>query len=414
MRVESSRDSRETVYRILFFISLAHLLNDSIQSVIPAVFPILQSELALSYFQLGVILLVMNVTASCLQPLVGMMTDRRPMPFLPSVGLASSGLGMVGVALASDYGMVLLSVVLVGLGSAVFHPESSRVAHMAAGQRRGLAQSIFQVGGNFGQALAPLMTIVFFVRFGQTGALWFVLFSLAAVVVLFLVGLWYRKSVEDWQKKKSHRRAEGHQKGRLYALLLLIALVTVRSWMHSGIQGFFPLYLINVRGMNFSEAQVYLFIFLLAGAMGTFFGGPLADRFGHRSVLLFSMLGAVPFTATIPFLQGWAVYAVVFFSGFIVLCSFSVTVVYAQELMPGRIGLVSGLIFGLAFGMGGIGASLFGWVADWRGLSFVILVLAFLPLFGLLGFLLPKDRDVAEWNRDAAAGSAVGEVAAAK
>lgn len=386
-----------TTYRMLVSISIVHLLNDSLQSVIPGVLPILQSNLSLTYTQLGMILFVMNVTASVLQPVVGIFTDRKPRPFLLPIGLTSSGIGMAGIALSDSYAMLLISVALVGLGSAVFHPEASRVAYMAAGKKRGLGQSIFQVGGNSGQALAPLLTILVFVPLGQGGAMWFTLISLLATAILVYVAFWYRGQFYRWQQKGSGSVVLSNKKKRFLALGLLVLIVTYRSWIYSGLNSFYPLYLIDIKGFSIEGAQIYVFMLLAAGALGTFFGGPLADRFGKWNILVFSMVGVLPFTLLLPYASGYAAYFLLAMIGFILFSSFSVSVIYAQDLWPGKVGTVSGLIIGLAFGMGGIGASVLGLLADWKGLYFVVLFCSVISILGLISLLLPKDQQIKEW-----------------
>lgn len=393
--------SNATIYRVLFSISIVHLLNDSLQAVIPAVLPILQDNLSLSYFNLGVILLVMNITASLLQPVVGHFADKTPRPFILPAAMLVSGMGMLGIAFAENYYSVLLSVALVGVGSAIFHPEASRVAHMASGPRRGLGQSIFQVGGNTGQALAPLMTALIFVPFGQNGAFWFVIPAALAMSVLVYVAFWYAGQERLRKARAQIRLITLHKQERMIAMGLLILIVSFRSWISAAYQSFYPLYLIDVMGVSVSHAQIYVFVFLLAGAIGTFFGGPLADRFGRRNLMIISILGSFPFALAIPFVSGYAAYPLLFIDGLLLLCSFSVTVVYAQELMPGKIGTVSGLMIGLAFGMGGIGASVLGYVADLKGLAFIVNMAALFHLIGLLGFLLPKDATLTDWEQEA-------------
>ncbi|MED1781930.1 MFS transporter [Brevibacillus fortis] len=385
-----------TVYRMLFAISIAHLLNDSLQAVIPALLPIVEKNLALTFTQVGMILLVMNLTSSVLQPFVGYFSDRKSIPLLPPLALIVSGLGMLALAFSGNYYFVLVAVACVGIGSAIFHPEASRFAHLASGPRRGLGQSIFQVGGNAGQALAPLMTILVFANLGQTGATWFLLPALLASGILLYVALWYRGE-QRLKKATAAPVTYTNRNKRLIALGLLIAIVSVRSWMNAGYQSFYQFYLMYVKDMEYASAQLVIFGFLFAGAIGTFFGGPLSDRFGKRNLLIISTLGSLPLTLLTPYVSGFWTFPLLMISGFIMLSSFSVTVVYAQELLPGKIGTVSGLIIGLAFGMGGMGALVFGYLADLYSLSFVILLCSFLPLIGFMGFLLPKDKALREW-----------------
>ncbi|OUQ86443.1 MFS transporter [Brevibacillus brevis] len=385
-----------TVYRMLFAISIAHLLNDSLQAVIPALLPIVEKNLALTFTQVGMILLVMNLTSSVLQPFVGYYSDRKSIPILPPLALIVSGLGMLALAFSGNYYFVLAAVACVGIGSAIFHPEASRFAHLASGPRRGLGQSIFQVGGNAGQALAPLMTILVFANLGQTGAAWFLLPALLASGILLYVALWYRGQ-QRLKKATAAPVTYTNLNKRLIALGLLIVIVSVRSWMNAGYQSFYQFYLMYVKDMDYANAQLVIFGFLFAGAIGTFFGGPLSDRFGKRNLLILSTLGSLPLTLLTPYVSGFWAFPLLVISGFIMLSSFSVTVVYAQELLPGKIGTVSGLIIGLAFGMGGMGALVFGYLADLYSLSFVILLCSFLPLIGFMGFFLPKDKTLREW-----------------
>ncbi|WP_255298484.1 MFS transporter [Brevibacillus dissolubilis] len=392
----TSPRTNPTIYRVLFAVSLVHLLNDTLQAVIPALMPTLQKSLLLTYTQVGMISFVMNMVASVFQPVIGYMADRNPRPWLLPIAATLSGLGMVGIALSDQYEWVLLSVALLGLGSAVFHPEASRVVYMAAGDRRGLSQSIFQVGGNAGSALAPLMAIWFFVPFGQPGAMWFTIPAALAVTVLIYIAVWYTGRQKS-AKKTSVTIPLNYKKKRYIALLLLVTIISVRSWLYSGIQIFYPLHLINDLGVKTEEAQVYTFLFLLSGAVGTFFGGALSDRFGHRNLLIGSTLGALPFILLIPYVHGFWAYPLLFIGGLVMFSSFSAAVVYGQELMPGRIGMISGLIVGFSFGMGGVGASVLGSIADVQGLFFVMVLCSLMPLIGLLGFTLPKDSQLRKW-----------------
>ncbi|WP_018131438.1 MFS transporter [Effusibacillus pohliae] len=378
----------QTQYRILWIICAAHFLQDLLTSVVPAMLPVLQQEMSLNYAQLGIVVMVANLTASFLQPGLGYMTDKKPVPWLLPLAALFAGLGLTGIAYAHSFAEVLLMVVLIGLGSATFHPEASRVAHLAAGSRKGLAQSIFQVGGNAGQAFGPLMISLLLLPFGLKGSFWLLPPALLSAAALTIVARWYK----NWTgtRRKSGQAATGAN--RYGALALLVGVVSIRSWIHIGIASFLPLYYINILGMNTTTAEVYLFVFLLAGAIGTFVGGPLADRFSKRSILLFSMVGAIPFILLIPHLTGGLALLNIFVVGFISLCSFAVTVVYAQELVPGKIGMVSGLMIGFAIGAGGIGAAVMGYFAKSAGLATLIELLLVLPVIGwLLGSRLPKD-----------------------
>lgn len=375
-----------TNYKILWIICFAHLLNDMVTAIVPAMLPLFKRSMELSYMQLGGIVFVATVSASFLQPLIGLFTDKRPMPYLLPVGALIAGFGVVGISQAMTYESVLLMVLLIGIGSAVFHPEASKVTHIAAGVRKGMAQSIFQVGGNAGQALGPLAIAMLFIPLGQAGALWFIVPSMLTIVSLSMVARWYQLRIPEIAIKGKAMDGE-NQYG---ALTLLVVVVMMRSWIHSGIASFLPLYITEARGLSVATAQYYAFVFLLAGALGTFLGGALSDKFSERKILLFSMAGSIPFTLLIPFLDGWLLYVNTFVLGFISLSSFAVTVVYAQRLAPGKIGLVSGLMIGLAIGAGGVGATVLGFLADKIGLITVIEMLIIFPILGVvLGFKLP-------------------------
>jgi MFS transporter, FSR family, fosmidomycin resistance protein len=393
----------ETAYKILFIIGLVHLLNDSIQSVIPAMFPILEKTMGLTFTQLGIIGFSLNIVSSVLQPLIGMATDKKPLPYALPLGLTSTMFGVLGLAFASSFEFVILSVLFIGLGSAVFHPEGSRVAYMAAGPRRGLAQSIYQVGGNSGQALAPLITALILVPLGQVGAAWFTLVAAIAVALLVYIASWYSRKL-DFEKLTAKAKQTGKQvnkrmtKNIKAALILILFLIFARSWYISGMTNFYAFYAIDKYGLTIKESQMFLFTFLVAGAIGTFFGGPLADRFGKKNIIFISMLATAPLSAIIPFVPLNAAFILLTVSGFILMSSFSVTVVYAQELVPGKIGTMAGLTVGLAFGMGAIGSVGLGAIADLIGMPLMIMGVGFLPLLGILTLFLPSDEKLAKWN----------------
>ncbi|MBS4176733.1 MFS transporter [Lederbergia citrea] len=391
-----------TVYGVLFAISGGHLFNDAIQAVVPAMNPIFVKTLNLSYAQIGWIAFVVNMTSSVMQPVFGYFADKKPTPFLLPLGMFMSMLGLIGFGLSPNFYVILASVFFIGIGSAVFHPEGSRVAYMAAGTRRGLAQSIYQVGGNFGQSLAPLFTAFIFVRFGQKGALGFTMVALMGIILLLFVSKWYKLQLEteifkQSRKKNSESGSPIHPKIKA-AITLLVFLVFARSWYSAGIGNFYQFYLINDYGLSIKQSQLYIFIFMIAGVLGTFFGGPLADRFGRRNIIFLSMAGAAPLTILLPYVSLFWVIPIFFLIGFIITSSFSVTVVYAQELVPKKIGMVSGLIVGLAFGMGAIGAVLFGTLADLYSIKFVMIVCSWLPVLGVFTWLLPSDERVSELN----------------
>lgn len=405
MSAKTPKASEATMYNILFIIGLCHLLNDAIQAVVPAMFPILAKSMGLSFTQLGIIAFSLNMVSSVLQPVVGVVTDKKPMPFALPVGLTLTLCGVIGLAFAPSFVLIVISVIFIGLGSAVFHPEGSRVAYMAAGRRRGLAQSIYQVGGNTGQALAPLITALILVPLGQRGASWFTIVAALAVVLLIYIANWYNKRLIGElpiNRKKTSLAAKkvGISKKVKQALLLILLLIFARSWYISGMTNFYAFYAIEEYSLTIKESQLFLFAFLITGAFGTFFGGPLADRFGKKRVISVSMLATVPFSILIPFVPPLIAFIFLTLTGFILMASFSVTVVYAQELVPGKIGTMSGLTVGLAFGMGAIGSVGLGYIADIFSLSSMVSSLGFLPFLGLLAFLLPSDQVVRGWNQE--------------
>ncbi|WP_017812786.1 MFS transporter [Paenibacillus shenyangensis] len=399
--------ANQTIFGVLLAISLVHLFNDSMQSVIPAIFPILKETMNLNYTQIGWIAFTINFTASIMQPFIGLFSDKRPTPALLPIGMAFTFTGMLLLALAGSYTAVLIAVVFVGLGSATFHPEGSKVSHLASGDRRGLAQSIFQVGGNAGQSLAPLLTTLIFVPYGQFGAIGFTGVAALGILVQILIARWYGGALRNENLHKKRQTAEKIRpelRSRIaFAMVILILLVFVRSWYVSSIGSYYSFNLIEQFGLGVGDAQLYVFLFLAAGAVGTFFGGPLADRFGKRNLIFLSMAGAVPLALLLPYANLLWTGILLAVIGFIITSSFSVTVVYAQMLVPGRIGTVSGLITGLAFGLGGVGALVLGSWIDSIGISPVMQICSFLPLLGALTFLLPPDRKLNEWTNGASA-----------
>ncbi|RLL43714.1 MFS transporter [Oceanobacillus piezotolerans] len=397
------QEENKTLYQILFLIGLCHLLNDSLQAVIPAMFPILENSMGLSFTQLGLIAFTLNMVSSVMQPLVGTYTDKHPIPFALPIGLASSMVGMLGLALAPNFWLILVSVIFIGLGSAVFHPEGSRVAYLAAGNKRGLAQSIYQVGGNSGQALAPLITALILVPLGQKGALWFTIIAAIAVGILTYIARWYAGQLQSIASKKkqttSRQLDKAMSKAIKSALLVLIFIVFARSWYGAAISNFYAFYAIDNYNLTIANSQVYIFIFLAMGAVGTFLGGPLADRFGRRNIILFSFVGASPLAILLPYVGSEFAMVLLAVIGVISMSSFSVTVVYAQELVPGKIGTMSGLIVGLAFGMGAIGSVALGSFIDSFGLTETMIMASFLPLLGFLTLLLPTDERIQTWYK---------------
>ncbi|SDY71377.1 MFS transporter [Bacillus sp. 166amftsu] len=393
---ENTVDS-PTIYRILFAISFGHFLNDSMQAVVPALFPILEKSMNLSYMQVGWIAFALNMTSSIMQPVFGMYSDKKPSPFLLPLGMFSSMLGMIGLAFAPNFIIVIISVLFIGLGSAVFHPEGARVAYMAAGTKRGLAQSIYQVGGNTGNSLAPIFTALIFVPFGQIGSLGFTAFAAVGIVLLIFVSKWYKNELVNGAVRRKKRAALDAENAIVsthikFVIVLLVFLTFVRSWYGAGIGNFYQFYLIEHYGLSIKNAQYFVFAFMIAGVLGTFFGGPLADRFGKKNIIVFSMLGSAPLALLLPYVSLAWVVPLFLCIGFISSSSFSVIVVYAQELVPGKVGMVSGLIVGLAFGLGALGAVVLGKLADVYSLQFIMVLCSCLPLIGLTSWLLPSDR----------------------
>ncbi|ACK62949.1 MULTISPECIES: MFS transporter [Bacillus] len=403
MQAVSQKNTVETptIYRILFAISFGHFLNDSMQAVVPALFPILEKTMNLSYMQVGWIAFALNMTSSIMQPVFGMYSDKKPSPFLLPLGMFSSMLGMIGLAFAPNFIIVIISVLFIGLGSAVFHPEGARVAYMAAGAKRGLAQAIYQVGGNTGNSLAPIFTALIFVPLGQIGSLGFTAFAAVGIALLIFVSNWYKNELATGavrRKKRAALEAENaivstHIK---FVIILLVFLTFVRSWYGAGIGNFYQFYLIEHYGLSIKNAQYFVFAFMIAGVLGTFFGGPLADRFGKKNIIVFSMLGSAPLALLLPHVSLVWVVPLFLCIGFISSSSFSVIVVYAQELVPGKVGMVSGLIVGLAFGLGALGAVVLGKLADVYSLQFIMLLCSCLPLIGLTSWLLPSDKKTIE------------------
>lgn len=387
-----------TVYPILFAISMVHLLNDAMQSAIPALFPILRDSLALSYGQIGWISFAMNFTASVFQPLIGLYSDLRPRPYILPIGVCFTLIGVVILAYAPVYSFILLAVVCIGLGSSVFHPESSRVAYLAAGNRRGLAQSIFQVGGNIGTSLGPLMTALVFIPLGQRSVVWFAWAAVAAIIIQIFVARWYASLNLLPRPRKMRGNPNSLRTGSLsrqkigLAISVLVMLLFSKNVYSISISSFYAFFMMDHFGVGKSAAQWYVFAFLAAAAVGTFFGGPMADRYGRKNIIWLSILGAAPFSLLLPYANLYWSGILVVLAGFIMASSFSIIVVYAQELLPGKVGLVSGLFFGLSFGLGGLGSAVLGQLADQSGIMFIMKLCSYLPLLGLLTVLLPKDE----------------------
>lgn len=383
--------ARETALGILAAISICHMLNDLMQSVLPATYPILKDTYHLDFGQIGLITFANQVTASLLQPVVGTFTDRRPKPYSLPAGMAFTLVGLVLLSVAPTFGIILVSVALVGIGSSIFHPESSRVARLASGGRHGFAQSLFQVGGNFGQSLGPLLAAYIVLPFGQRSIAWFSVTALTAMAILFKVGTWYRQHIVASVKSASTaiRTALPSRRVKI-ALTVLMLLVFSKNVYLSSLTSFYTFYLIHKFNVSVQSAQLHLFVLLGAAAAGTFIGGPVGDRIGRKYVIWTSILGVLPFTLVLPYANLFWTEILTVVIGLILASAFSAIVVFAQELVPGRVGAIAGMFFGFAFGAAGVGAALLGHLADATSIDFVYKVCSFLPAIGLLTWFLPN------------------------
>jgi MFS transporter, FSR family, fosmidomycin resistance protein len=382
-----------TTFAILVSLSVCHLLNDMNQSLVPALYPVLKDNYHLDFGQIGLITLAFQLTASMLQPVVGMFTDRHPQPYSLPIGMGSSLIGLLLLSIANSYMAILFAAALVGLGSSVFHPESSRVARMASGGRHGFAQSLFQVGGSTGSAIGPLLAAFIVVPRGQGSIAWFSVAALLAIFMLTQVSVWYSRNM------KPRAGAGGSAKGAAYsvlsrkrvlgAIVVLVALLFSKNVYTSSLSSYYTFYLIHKFGLSVQSAQLHLFVFLGAVAAGTFAGGPIGDRFGRKPVIWFSILGAFPFALMLPYANLFWTGILSVAIGLILASAFAAIVVYAQELVPGRVGLMAGMFFGFSFGLGGLGAAVLGQIADWTSIDTVYRLCSFLPLIGLLTAFLP-------------------------
>lgn len=379
-----------TTYPVILAISFSHLLNDMMQSVLLAIYPILKLGLDLSFAQVGMITLTYQITASLLQPLIGLYTDHRPKPWSLPVGMGFTLVGLLSLSQAGSFGAVLLSAMLIGMGSSVFHPESSRVARMAAGNQPGLSQSIFQIGGNLGSAIGPLLAALIVVPRGQGGAAWFAVFALIGVFVLSFVGRWSGQNVANFRKRMKASASNGLSHRQIgWSLAILGVLMFSKFFYMASLTSYYTFYLMDRFALTLPQSQIYLFVFLFAVAVGTLAGGPIGDRIGRKRVIWGSILGVAPFTLVLPYVGLFGTAALSIVIGIILASAFPAILVYAQELLPGKVGAVSGLFFGLAFGMGGIGAAALGNLADATSITTVYHVCAYLPLIGLVAAFLP-------------------------
>src|ERR1700722_7655253 len=383
---------QKTIFSILLAISFSHLLNDTMQSLIPSTYPLLKHSLKLNFSQLGLVTFCFQLTASRLQPFVGLYTAKKPQPYSLAAGMCFTLVGLVMLSRAGTYPLVLVAVALVGIGSSIFHPEASRLAYMASGGRRGMAQSVFQLGGNAGASLGPLLAAQIVAPYGQSNIIWFGLFALLAIVILFRVGAWYSHNLSARKKKAVAPRLETTPLSRsrvAISLSILLVLMFSKYFYMSSMSSYYTFFVIDKFHVSVQTSQMLLFLFLFAVAAGTMIGGPVGDRIGRKYVIWVSILGVAPFTLLLP-------YANLFWTGVLTVCiglilasAFSAILVYAQELVPGKVGLIAGLFFGLAFGMGGIGAAVLGHLADKTSIQYVFHLCSFLPLLGLFTGFLP-------------------------
>ncbi|WEK37214.1 MAG: MFS transporter [Candidatus Pseudobacter hemicellulosilyticus] len=385
--------AENTVFPVLLALSFTHLLNDTLQSLIPAIYPLVKDSLHLNFSQIGLITLTFQLAASLLQPVVGFYTDRRPQPYSLAIGMSFSLMGLISLSLASSFPMVLVSVALVGMGSAVFHPEASRLAYMASGGRHGMAQSLFQVGGNAGSSLGPLLAALIIVPFGQFHIIWFSLAALLAIFVMLRIGKWYQANTHRIKPKKARQLSDrpALSPGKVaFSVVILLLLIFSKYFYMTSLTNYYTFYLIGKFNVSVQSAQLYLFAFLFSIAAGTFLGGPLGDRIGRKYVIWISILGVAPFSLLMPHANLFWTCVLSIIIGIILSSAFSAILVYAQELMPGKVGMIAGLFFGFAFGMAGIGSALMGKLADHTSINYVYQVCAYLPLIGLLTGFLPN------------------------
>lgn len=384
-----------TVVPIIFAVAIGHFLNDLMQSLIPAAYPLLKENLGLSFSQIGLITFVFQGTASILQPLIGLYTDRRPLPYAMAAGMASTGGGLILLAHAQVLGVVLLAVALIGLGSAIFHPEASRIARLAAGMRPGFAQSLFQVGGNAGSAMGPLAAAFVVMQRGQVSIEWFAAVAIAGMALLWGVGRWYTAvgAGRALARKSRARAAKPVPSATVRFGMIILIILMVSKFVYSvSFSSYYTFYLIERFGLTTDQSQICLFIFLVAVAAGTIIGGPIGDKIGRRRVILWSILGILPLTIAMPYLPLVPSVICAALAGLVLASAFPAMVVYAQDLMPQSTGMVAGLLFGLAFGIAAFGAAGLGVLADYWGIVAVYQICAFLPLLGLVGFLLPEPK----------------------
>jgi len=389
----ATAQSSPLVMRIIGAVALAHLINDLIQSVLPSIYPMLKANYGLTFTQVGLITLTFQLTASLLQPWVGYHTDRHPKPWLLPAGTVCTLVGIVMMSMVGSFALILLAAGLIGIGSSTFHPEASRVARLASGGRFGLAQSTFQVGGNAGSAFGPLLAAAIIIPYGQSNVAWFGLFAVFALFVLYRISRWYANHLNLFKLKQGQAATHGLSKGRVTSALVVLGLLVFSKYFYmSSLTSYFTFYLIEKFDLSVASSQLHLFLFLGAVAAGTFFGGPSGYKIGRKAVIWFSILGVAPFTLLLPHVDLFWTTVLSVVIGFILASAFSAIVVYAQELVPGNVGMIAGVFFGLMFGFGGIGAALLGHLADIHGIEYVYFLCSFLPLLGVLAIFLPRTK----------------------
>lgn len=403
MTNDSAGKNQGTIYSILLLISFGHFLNDMIQSVIPSVYPILRDEYDLSFLQIGIITFVVQMTSSIMQPVVGAYTDRHPHPYSLTAGMMFTLVGILLLSVASSFGLILLAVATVGIGSAVFHPESSRIAQSAAGIKKGLGQSIFQVGGNGGTALGPLLAAIIILPFGQKSISWFAIAALIAIAALFYVGRWYKTALHSAKKTVISPAVKKLSQKRIRQALFILCLLTFSKYFYmASMTSYFTFFLIDKFGVDIRQSQLCLFAFLAAVAVGTLIGGAIGDRYGRKPVIWWSIFGAAPFALALPYVNFTMTIILAIVIGLVISSAFSAILVYATELKPGKVGMIAGLFFGLNFGLGGIASVFFGWLADLTSIKFIFQLSTLLPLLGIVTGLLPDieaQKTVPQQNR---------------
>ncbi len=397
MNPTSRQEESRTAFRVLFAISIAHLLNDMVQSIVPSIYPIIKEEMRLSFIQIGVITLVFQLTSSLLQPFVGMYADRRPSPYALAAGMCFTLTGLIWLAFTGSYAAMLGAVSVIGIGSSIFHPEASRVAQLAAGGKKGLAQSIFQVGGNGGTAIGPLLAALIVLPHGRLAVLWFAVAAIMGALILTRVGRWYKRVVNNisGQRRKVRSVVDHLSKRRInMALAVLVVLTFSKQFYLASMTSYFTFFLIDKFGVSIQYSQIALFAFLAASAVGIIAGGYIGDKIGRKYVIWGSILGAAPFAIAMPYAGLTLTIILAIIVGLVISSAFSAILVYATELKPGKVGMIAGLFFGLSFGLGGVGAAFFGWLADIRGIYFVFEISTLLPLLGIVAAFLPDLKKI--------------------